>query len=116
MGAREARGAAVMVAPEALHPGPVVQKTAKKRRRAVKAGEPSGDGFTELYTWFAANGRSLETAPDALVGAAREYVKERIRLLIALSDEASRAGTRTERIRTQLKWLRRWAKLLRSKP
>lgn len=105
-----------MVSAEALHPGPVVPKTAKKRRRAVTVGVSFGDGITKLYTWFSANGRSLEGAPPALISNAKAYLKERIKLLTALSHEASKASTRTDRIRVQLKWLKQWAEMLRSKP
>lgn len=70
--------------------------------------------MTELYTWFCVNGRTLEGCPLRMQEKAQAHLAQRIKLLTTLRDVASAEGKRTDRLRTQLRWLRRWAQVLQA--
>lgn len=107
----------MMINPEALHPGP----SRHKKRGALGSGPPKAkstrtkpidDGLSELYTWFSTHGRTLEGAPQVILRNARTCLTARMKLLRTLRDVAERDGQRTKRLRAQLRWLRRWDRML----
>lgn len=115
----------MIISPEALHPGPVVQKKKGKlgggplppgeqaKKGGVTKAKEVNDPLTKLYTWFAEHGRKLDGAPPEMRNAARAYIRERIGKLSTLRDASSAQSQRTGRIRAQLRWLNRWAKQLK---
>lgn len=69
-------------------------------RKKPKAKGPANDALSLLWEWHAANGRTLEGAPEGLLRNAVVHIQSRIKQLTSQAESS--------RIRTQTKWLKGW--------